>query len=165
MASETSTEAGWLLSLALQMISDYLIFSLTASWSSVLLLFQGCSLLQRSKSFCQTEIEKLLDGEDGSNELIGDFTKVRRTAAFLTLIVVLNYSSNPIFSFFSLLYYPQWMANTKTSSTLPQRRWVEALCWFCVAVYRNETNAIFSNFNNKLCSVWSSDGGSCFWSV
>ncbi|XP_044022738.1 M-phase inducer phosphatase 2 [Siniperca chuatsi] len=35
----------------------------------------GCSLLQRSKSFCQTEIEKLLDGEDGSNELIGDFTK------------------------------------------------------------------------------------------
>lgn len=35
----------------------------------------GCSLLQRSKSFCQTDIEKLLDGEDGSNELIGDFTK------------------------------------------------------------------------------------------
>ncbi|XP_070776240.1 M-phase inducer phosphatase 2 [Enoplosus armatus] len=35
----------------------------------------GCSLLQRSKSFCQTEIEKLLDSEDGSNELIGDFTK------------------------------------------------------------------------------------------
>ncbi|XP_073340579.1 M-phase inducer phosphatase 2 [Pagrus major] len=35
----------------------------------------GCSLLQRSKSFCQTQIEKLLDGEDGSNELIGDFTK------------------------------------------------------------------------------------------
>uniref|UniRef100_A0A3P8S6K1 M-phase inducer phosphatase n=1 Tax=Amphiprion percula TaxID=161767 RepID=A0A3P8S6K1_AMPPE len=34
-----------------------------------------CSLLQRSKSFCQTEIEKLLDSEDGSNELIGDFTK------------------------------------------------------------------------------------------
>lgn len=33
------------------------------------------SVLQRSKSFCQTEIEKLLDGEDGSNELIGDFTK------------------------------------------------------------------------------------------
>ncbi|XP_041809453.1 M-phase inducer phosphatase 2 [Chelmon rostratus] len=33
------------------------------------------SLLQRSKSFCQTEIEKLLDGEDGSNALIGDFTK------------------------------------------------------------------------------------------
>uniref|UniRef100_A0A671W383 M-phase inducer phosphatase n=1 Tax=Sparus aurata TaxID=8175 RepID=A0A671W383_SPAAU len=29
----------------------------------------------RSKSFCQTDIEKLLDGEDGSNELIGDFTK------------------------------------------------------------------------------------------
>lgn len=35
----------------------------------------GCSLLQRSKSFCQAEIEKLLDGEGGSNELIGDFTK------------------------------------------------------------------------------------------
>lgn len=35
----------------------------------------GCSSLQRSKSFCQTDIEKLLDGEDGSNELIGDFTK------------------------------------------------------------------------------------------
>ncbi|XP_008277180.1 M-phase inducer phosphatase 2 [Stegastes partitus] len=35
----------------------------------------GCSLLQRSKSFCQTEIEKLLDSEDTSNELIGDFTK------------------------------------------------------------------------------------------
>ncbi|XP_044230958.1 M-phase inducer phosphatase 2 [Thunnus albacares] len=35
----------------------------------------GCSLLQRSKSFCQTEIEKLLDGEDASHELIGDFTK------------------------------------------------------------------------------------------
>ncbi|KAM9340734.1 M-phase inducer phosphatase 2 [Symphorus nematophorus] len=35
----------------------------------------GCSLLHRSKSFCQTEIEKLLDSEDGSNELIGDFTK------------------------------------------------------------------------------------------
>nr|XP_046269302.1 M-phase inducer phosphatase 2 [Scatophagus argus] len=35
----------------------------------------GCSLLHRSKSFCQTEIEKLLDGEGGSNELIGDFTK------------------------------------------------------------------------------------------
>ncbi|CAJ1074633.1 M-phase inducer phosphatase 1-like [Xyrichtys novacula] len=33
------------------------------------------SVLQRSKSFCQTEIEKLLDGEDGSSELIGDFTK------------------------------------------------------------------------------------------
>uniref|UniRef100_A0A3Q0R8T0 M-phase inducer phosphatase n=1 Tax=Amphilophus citrinellus TaxID=61819 RepID=A0A3Q0R8T0_AMPCI len=29
----------------------------------------------RSKSFCQAEIEKLLDGEGGSNELIGDFTK------------------------------------------------------------------------------------------
>lgn len=35
----------------------------------------GCSLLQRSKSFCQTDIEKLLDSEGGSNELIGDFTK------------------------------------------------------------------------------------------
>ncbi|XP_030574683.1 M-phase inducer phosphatase 2 isoform X2 [Archocentrus centrarchus] len=35
----------------------------------------GCSLLQRSKSFCQAEIEKMLDGEGGSNELIGDFTK------------------------------------------------------------------------------------------
>lgn len=35
----------------------------------------SCSLLQRSKSFCQTDIEKLLDSEDGSNELIGDFTK------------------------------------------------------------------------------------------
>ncbi|XP_036928227.1 M-phase inducer phosphatase 2 [Acanthopagrus latus] len=35
----------------------------------------GSALLQRSKSFCQTDIEKLLDGEDGSNELIGDFTK------------------------------------------------------------------------------------------
>uniref|UniRef100_A0A3Q3FF42 M-phase inducer phosphatase n=1 Tax=Labrus bergylta TaxID=56723 RepID=A0A3Q3FF42_9LABR len=34
-----------------------------------------CLLLQRSKSFCQTDIEKLLDGEDCSNELIGDFTK------------------------------------------------------------------------------------------
>ncbi|KAG7235798.1 hypothetical protein INR49_002185 [Caranx melampygus] len=33
------------------------------------------SVLQRSKSFCQTEIEKLLDSEDGSTELIGDFTK------------------------------------------------------------------------------------------
>ncbi|MED6259067.1 hypothetical protein ATANTOWER_016541 [Ataeniobius toweri] len=33
------------------------------------------SLLQRSKSFCHTEIEKLLDKADGSNELIGDFTK------------------------------------------------------------------------------------------
>lgn len=38
---------------------------------------QGVSLLQRSKSFCQTDIEKLLDSEDGSNQLIGDFTKVR----------------------------------------------------------------------------------------
>ncbi|XP_035529526.1 M-phase inducer phosphatase 1-like [Morone saxatilis] len=36
---------------------------------------EGFSLLQRSKSCCQTDIEKLLDGEDGSNELIGDFTK------------------------------------------------------------------------------------------
>ncbi|XP_042356224.1 M-phase inducer phosphatase 2 [Plectropomus leopardus] len=35
----------------------------------------GCSLLQRSKSFCQTDIEKLLDGDDGSDQLIGDFTK------------------------------------------------------------------------------------------
>ncbi|XP_028252276.1 M-phase inducer phosphatase 2 isoform X2 [Parambassis ranga] len=35
----------------------------------------GCSLLQRSKSFCHTEIEKLLDTEDSSLELIGDFTK------------------------------------------------------------------------------------------
>lgn len=33
------------------------------------------SVLQRSKSFCQTDIEKLLDSEDASNELIGDFTK------------------------------------------------------------------------------------------
>uniref|UniRef100_A0A669F2I4 M-phase inducer phosphatase n=1 Tax=Oreochromis niloticus TaxID=8128 RepID=A0A669F2I4_ORENI len=29
----------------------------------------------RSKSFCQAEIEKLLDSQAGSNELIGDFTK------------------------------------------------------------------------------------------
>lgn len=35
----------------------------------------SCSLLQRSKSFCQTEIEKLLDNQDGPNDLIGDFTK------------------------------------------------------------------------------------------
>ncbi|XP_069567824.1 M-phase inducer phosphatase 2 [Brachyistius frenatus] len=35
----------------------------------------SCLLLQRSKSFCQTEIEKLLDSEDTSTELIGDFTK------------------------------------------------------------------------------------------
>uniref|UniRef100_A0A3B3XD76 M-phase inducer phosphatase n=1 Tax=Poecilia mexicana TaxID=48701 RepID=A0A3B3XD76_9TELE len=35
----------------------------------------SCLLLQRSKSFCHTEIEKLLDKSDGSNELIGDFTK------------------------------------------------------------------------------------------
>ncbi|XP_047467669.1 M-phase inducer phosphatase 2 [Mugil cephalus] len=34
----------------------------------------GCSHLQRSKSFCETVIEKLLDSED-SSELIGDFTK------------------------------------------------------------------------------------------
>uniref|UniRef100_A0A146ZY34 M-phase inducer phosphatase n=1 Tax=Fundulus heteroclitus TaxID=8078 RepID=A0A146ZY34_FUNHE len=33
----------------------------------------SCSLLQRSKSFCHTEIEKLLD--EASTELIGDFTK------------------------------------------------------------------------------------------
>ncbi|KAM4541667.1 M-phase inducer phosphatase 2 [Odontesthes bonariensis] len=33
------------------------------------------ALLQRSKSFCQTDIETLLDRVDGSNELIGDFTK------------------------------------------------------------------------------------------
>ncbi|KAE8290365.1 M-phase inducer phosphatase 1 [Larimichthys crocea] len=33
------------------------------------------SLLQRSKSFCQTQIEKLLDSDDASSELIGDFTK------------------------------------------------------------------------------------------
>ncbi|KAL3049507.1 hypothetical protein OYC64_008875 [Pagothenia borchgrevinki] len=35
----------------------------------------GCALLQRSKSCCQTNIEKLLDGDDTSNDLIGDFTK------------------------------------------------------------------------------------------
>ncbi|CAB1457592.1 unnamed protein product [Pleuronectes platessa] len=35
----------------------------------------GCSSFQRSKSFCQTDIEKVLDSEDSSNELIGDFTK------------------------------------------------------------------------------------------
>ncbi|CAG5866851.1 unnamed protein product [Menidia menidia] len=34
------------------------------------------ALIQRSKSFCQTEIESLLDRQDGSNELIGDFTKM-----------------------------------------------------------------------------------------
>ncbi|XP_062253861.1 M-phase inducer phosphatase 2 [Platichthys flesus] len=34
----------------------------------------GCSF-QRSKSFCQTDIEKVLDSEDSSNDLIGDFTK------------------------------------------------------------------------------------------
>lgn len=33
------------------------------------------SLLQRSKSFCQTDIERLLDCEDGSNVLIGGLTK------------------------------------------------------------------------------------------
>uniref|UniRef100_A0A674PK62 M-phase inducer phosphatase n=1 Tax=Takifugu rubripes TaxID=31033 RepID=A0A674PK62_TAKRU len=38
----------------------------------------GSALFQRSKSFCQTKIETLLDGEDGSHELIGDFTRVRR---------------------------------------------------------------------------------------
>uniref|UniRef100_A0A3B4GQQ1 M-phase inducer phosphatase n=1 Tax=Pundamilia nyererei TaxID=303518 RepID=A0A3B4GQQ1_9CICH len=43
--------------------------------TQVTTLEQGCSLLQRSKSFCQAEIEKLLDSEAGSNELIGDFTK------------------------------------------------------------------------------------------
>lgn len=43
-----------------------------------LVVFQSCSLL-RSKSFCHTDIEKLLDSEDGASELIGDFTKVRRT--------------------------------------------------------------------------------------
>lgn len=32
-------------------------------------------LLQRSKSFCQTDIERLLDSEGGSGDLIGDFTK------------------------------------------------------------------------------------------
>lgn len=32
-------------------------------------------VLQRSKSFCQTDIERLLDGEEGSGDLIGDFTK------------------------------------------------------------------------------------------
>lgn len=32
-------------------------------------------VLQRSKSFCQTDIERLLDGESGSGDLIGDFTK------------------------------------------------------------------------------------------
>lgn len=54
-------------------------------------------MLQRSKSFCQTEIEKLLDNEDGANELIGDFTKVRETAASLPLMVgvFLNFPSNP----------------------------------------------------------------------
>lgn len=35
----------------------------------------GVSSIQRSKSFCHTEIEKLLDSEDGAKELIGDFTK------------------------------------------------------------------------------------------
>lgn len=43
-----------------------------------LVVFQSCSLL-RSKSFCHTDIEKLLDSEDGASELIGDFTKVRTT--------------------------------------------------------------------------------------
>lgn len=53
-------------------------------------------MLQRSKSFCQTEIEKLLDNEGGANELIGDFTKVRKTAASPPLIVemFLTFSSN-----------------------------------------------------------------------
>lgn len=89
MASATFAElAGYCLQLYRK--SQLPIFSLTASWSSALLFFQGCSLLQRSKSFCppsfQTEIEKLLDGEDGSNELIGDFTKVRKTV-FLAVLV------------------------------------------------------------------------------
>lgn len=84
-ASETSSEADWLLLPALPIISNYLIFSLAASLNSSLLSFQSGSLLQRSKSFCQTEIEKLLDSEDGSNELIGDFTKVRTMAGPLTL--------------------------------------------------------------------------------
>ncbi|XP_029901130.1 M-phase inducer phosphatase 2 [Myripristis murdjan] len=35
----------------------------------------ACSLVQRSKSFCQTDIEKLLDCEEGAKDLIGDFTK------------------------------------------------------------------------------------------
>ncbi|XP_029943060.1 M-phase inducer phosphatase 2 [Salarias fasciatus] len=35
----------------------------------------SCSLLQRSRSFCQTDIETLLDRQDGANSLIGDFTK------------------------------------------------------------------------------------------
>ncbi|CAL1575560.1 unnamed protein product [Knipowitschia caucasica] len=35
---------------------------------------QSC-LLQRSKSCCQTDIERLLDGEEGSADLIGDFTR------------------------------------------------------------------------------------------
>lgn len=35
----------------------------------------SCSLLQRSKSFCQTEIAKLFDADNSSSELIGDFTK------------------------------------------------------------------------------------------
>uniref|UniRef100_A0A8C6MA78 M-phase inducer phosphatase n=1 Tax=Nothobranchius furzeri TaxID=105023 RepID=A0A8C6MA78_NOTFU len=38
-------------------------------------LEENFSLLQRSKSFCHVEIEKLLDRESGSHELIGDFTK------------------------------------------------------------------------------------------
>uniref|UniRef100_A0A8C6TE08 protein-tyrosine-phosphatase n=1 Tax=Neogobius melanostomus TaxID=47308 RepID=A0A8C6TE08_9GOBI len=36
---------------------------------------QSICLLQRSKSFCQTDIERLMDGEGGSGDLIGDFTK------------------------------------------------------------------------------------------
>ncbi|XP_041828867.1 M-phase inducer phosphatase 2 [Melanotaenia boesemani] len=35
----------------------------------------ACLLLQRSKSFCQTDIEKLLDREDASRELIGDLSE------------------------------------------------------------------------------------------
>lgn len=45
-------------------------------------LSQGSALLQRSRSFCQTKIETLLDGEGGSNERIGDFTKVRKEACW-----------------------------------------------------------------------------------
>lgn len=32
--------------------------------------------LQRSKSFCQADIDKVLDRNDGTAELIGDFSKV-----------------------------------------------------------------------------------------
>lgn len=88
-ASETSSEADWLLLPALPIISNYLIISSNASLNSSLFSLQSGSLLQRSKSFCQTEIEKLLDGEDGSNALIGDFTKVRTMAVLCTLITSL----------------------------------------------------------------------------